>query len=166
MATIQYLLLMAATFQCNSCKTKFQVIRISARSDPKYCPYCGSNTIEGDNIILCQRRFIITLSNLFIRRYANCKHTYLHVAISLAFLIEIKQDPLIFFELASEAMNYSLKPLLLMWHMIYGLQTINIIIFLDFQSLSVLQQAEHLTIKDVTQSRYVCRSCFAPWTMY
>jgi NHL repeat-containing protein len=187
---------------------------------------------------------------------------------------------LIFFELASEAMNYSLKPLLLMWHLIYGLQTINIIIFLGFQSLSVLakmqiwfwvsrvlhldrtrsptasslnqpsgiafdhsgnlwvgdsgnnrilrysvsffspppdQQAtkvlgkqnftsersaldicpvskivtiagamvfqqqsfaqesesgasrvnsKHLTIKDVTQNRYVCRSCFAPWTMY
>jgi DNA-directed RNA polymerase subunit RPC12/RpoP len=45
--------MIAATFACNSCKTKFQVIGISTRNDPNYCPYCGRGSIHGDNIILC-----------------------------------------------------------------------------------------------------------------
>ena len=37
--------------QC--CKTKFQVIGISTRNNPKYCPYCAANSIQADNIIPC-----------------------------------------------------------------------------------------------------------------
>jgi rRNA maturation endonuclease Nob1 len=43
----------AATFSCNGCKIKFQVIGISTKNEPKYCPYCGGNSIETYNIILC-----------------------------------------------------------------------------------------------------------------
>lgn len=43
----------AATFSCNHCKTKFQVINISTKDMPKYCPYCGDIKIQAANIILC-----------------------------------------------------------------------------------------------------------------
>jgi rRNA maturation endonuclease Nob1 len=43
----------AATFSCNGCKIKFQVIGISTKNQPKYCPYCGVDSIETYNIILC-----------------------------------------------------------------------------------------------------------------
>jgi rRNA maturation endonuclease Nob1 len=39
------------TFYCNGCKLKFQLIGISTVKNPKYCPFCGKNTIENDNII-------------------------------------------------------------------------------------------------------------------
>jgi DNA-directed RNA polymerase subunit RPC12/RpoP len=45
--------MMAATFACNTCKMKFQVIGISTRDDARYCPYCGGGSIQHDNIILC-----------------------------------------------------------------------------------------------------------------
>jgi len=43
----------AITFSCNHCKIKFQVINISTKSRPRYCPYCGDLEIQPTNIILC-----------------------------------------------------------------------------------------------------------------
>ena len=44
-------MMQAATFSCNSCKIKFQLIGISANKSPNYCPYCGKKFIERVNLI-------------------------------------------------------------------------------------------------------------------
>jgi Zn finger protein HypA/HybF involved in hydrogenase expression len=41
--------MIAATLLCKNCKIKFQLIGISAY--PKYCPYCGKESVETDNLI-------------------------------------------------------------------------------------------------------------------
>jgi predicted Zn-ribbon and HTH transcriptional regulator len=43
--------MIAATFLCKNCKIKFQLIGISTRTYPKYCPYCGKESIEPDKLI-------------------------------------------------------------------------------------------------------------------
>ena len=35
----------AATFCCNVCKIKFQLIGISAAKNPEHCPYCEKGSI-------------------------------------------------------------------------------------------------------------------------
>jgi hypothetical protein len=40
----------AATFSCKNCKIQFQLIGISTRSYPMYCPYCGNGSIEPVNL--------------------------------------------------------------------------------------------------------------------
>ncbi len=39
------------TFSCNRCKIKFQLIGISTVINPRYCAYCGNDSIERVNII-------------------------------------------------------------------------------------------------------------------
>jgi hypothetical protein len=41
----------AGTFSCKNCKIKFQLIGISTRTYPMYCPYCGTGSIEPVNLI-------------------------------------------------------------------------------------------------------------------
>jgi DNA-directed RNA polymerase subunit RPC12/RpoP len=43
----------AATYSCNGCKAKFQVININMKTDPRFCPYCSKDAIEPANITLC-----------------------------------------------------------------------------------------------------------------
>ena len=49
--------MLAATFRCLSCKVIFQLVGISTsnnkNSKANYCPYCGKDSIETTNIILC-----------------------------------------------------------------------------------------------------------------
>jgi hypothetical protein len=39
------------TFSCNACEIKFQLIGISTKNSPIYCPYCGKDTLEMVKII-------------------------------------------------------------------------------------------------------------------
>lgn len=45
----------AATFYCNSCKARFQLISISVirKNEPRFCPYCGKDTVEPLDVTLC-----------------------------------------------------------------------------------------------------------------
>ena len=43
--------MIATTFLCKNCKIKFQLIGITTRTYPNYCPYCGKESIEPDNLI-------------------------------------------------------------------------------------------------------------------
>jgi hypothetical protein len=45
------LIMRAGTFSCNRCKIKFQLIGISTVKNPRYCAYCGNDSIERNNII-------------------------------------------------------------------------------------------------------------------
>ena len=38
-------IMQAATFCCNICKIKFQLIEISTEKNPRHCPYCGIGPI-------------------------------------------------------------------------------------------------------------------------
>ena len=43
--------MIATTFLYNNCKIKFQLIGITTRMYPNYCPYRGKESIEPDNLI-------------------------------------------------------------------------------------------------------------------
>jgi DNA-directed RNA polymerase subunit RPC12/RpoP len=46
--------MLSATYSCNGCKAKFQVINISSTTtNPKFCPYCSKDAIEPASITLC-----------------------------------------------------------------------------------------------------------------
>jgi predicted Zn-ribbon and HTH transcriptional regulator len=43
--------MIAATLLCKNCKIKFQLIGISTRMYPMYCPYCGKESLEPPKLI-------------------------------------------------------------------------------------------------------------------
>jgi len=45
------LFMRAGTFLCHNCKIIFQLIGISSTKNPRYCTYCGAESLQGNNII-------------------------------------------------------------------------------------------------------------------